>query len=109
MADSVNVNIKQTAYTNAIDKLEQDLNELEKARDDYEAQERQIDEFWTGDAADSAKETIVKSIEQVETAAESVRQNIEALKTGQKQASSIDSEIQDEINQAKNTISRMFD
>lgn len=109
MADSVNVNIKQTAYTNAIDKLEQYLNELEKARDDYEAQERQIDEFWTGDAADSAKETIAKSIEQVETAAESVRQNIEALKTGQKQASSIDSEIRDEINQAKNTISRMFD
>lgn len=109
MADKVNVNIKQTAYTNAIDKLEQYLNELEKARDDYEAQERQIDDFWTGDAADSAKETIAKSIEQVETAAESVRQNIEALKTGQKQASSIDSEIRDEINQAKNTISRMFD
>lgn len=109
MAGTVNVNIKQVAYTNAISKLEQYLNELEKARDDYEAQERQIDEFWTGAAADSAKETIAKSIEQVETAAESVRQNIEALRTGQKQASSVDAEIQDEINQSKNTISRMFD
>ena len=44
MADAVNVNIKQTAYTNAISKLEQYLNDLQSARDDYEAQERQIEQ-----------------------------------------------------------------
>lgn len=108
MADAVNVNIKQTAYTNAISKLEQYLNDLQSARDDYEAQERQIEQFWTGEAAESAKKTIQKSIEQVDKAAESVRQNLEAVKKGQSDASSIESGIQDEMNTAHNTISNLF-
>ena len=108
MADAVNVNIKQTAYTNAISKLEKYLNDLQEARDDYEDQERKIEQFWTGEAAESAKKTIQKSIEQVDKAAESVRQNLEAVKKGQSDASSIESGIQDEMNTAHNTISNLF-
>lgn len=108
MADAVNVNIKQTAYTNAISKLEQYLNDLQSARDDYEAQERQIEQFWTGEAAESAKKTIQKSIEQVDKAAESVRQNLEAVKKGQSDASSIESNIEKEMDTARNTISNLF-
>lgn len=108
MADAVNVNIKQTAYTNAIGKLEKYLNDLQEARDDYEDQERKIEQFWTGEAAESAKKTIQKSIEQVDKAAESVRQNLEAVKKGQSDASSIESGIQDEMNAAQSTIGNLF-
>lgn len=108
MADAVKVNIKQTAYTNAIAKLEQYLDQLQDARDDYENQERQINQFWTGEAAESAKTTIQKSIEQVDKAAESVRQNLEAVKKGQTQASSIESQIEDDMSTASNTISNLF-
>ena len=108
MADAVNVNINQTAYTNAIGKLEKYLNDLQEARDDYEDQERKIEQFWTGEAAESAKKTIQKSIEQVDKAAESVRQNLEAVKKGQSDASNIESNIEKEMDTARNTIGNLF-
>lgn len=108
MANPVNVNIKQTAYTAAINNLEACLTELEQAREQYEAQERKIDDFWTGAAADSAKQTIAKSIEQVEVSAKSVRENIEAIRKGQDKSSSIQSKIQNDLNESKNKISNLF-
>ena len=108
MADQVQVNIKHTAYTNAINQLEGYLKELQDARNEYENLQGQIKDFWTGDSADSANETIKAAIQQVDTAAQSVQENIEALKAGQQSASTIDKSIQDKMAEARNAIESLY-
>ena len=108
MADQVQVNIKHTAYTNAINRLEGYLKELQSARDDYEQQRQQFSQFWTGDSADSATKTIEAAIKQVDTAAQSVQENIEALKAGQQSASTIDKSIQDKMAEARRAIESLY-
>lgn len=108
MAGSVNIKIKQSAYTNAINQLQSKLKELEGARELYNQQREQIPNFWEGDAADKAYETIGQAIEQVKTAAQSVEENIAAIQKAQDEANQMDNETRQSIEDAKKAIQDLF-
>ena len=108
MAGSVNIKIKQSAYTNAINQLQSKLRELENAREEYNQQREAIPNFWEGDAADQAYETIGQAIEQVKTAAQSVEENIAAIQKTQEEANQLDSQTQQSIEDAKKAIQNLF-
>lgn len=106
--DSTVLNIKNTAYTSAISQLQSKLRELENARDEYDQQRRAIPEFWSGDAADSAYETIGISIEQVKKAYKTVEENIQTLQEAQQDAASIDSDARQKLEDAKKAVQDLF-
>lgn len=109
MAGSANINIKQNAYSNAINQLESKLRELENAREDYNQLREQIPDFWSGDAADEAYETIGAAIEQVKTSADAVKENIQAIQKTQEEATQLDTQTQQSIEDAKKAVQSLFE
>ena len=109
MARSANINIKQSAYSNAITQLESKLRELENARNDYNELRDQIPDFWSGDAADEAYETIGAAIEQVKTSADAVKENIQAIQKTQEEATQLDTQTQQSIEDAKKAVQSLFE
>lgn len=108
MANSVNIKIKQSAYANAISQLQSKLKELENAREEYNQQREAIPDFWSGDAADEAYDTIGAAIEQVKTAAQSVEENIAAIQKTQEDANQLDNETKQSIEDAKKAVQSLF-
>ena len=109
MAGSANFNIKQSAYSNAINQLDSKLRELENAREDYNQLREQIPDFWSGDAADEAYETIGAAIEQVKTSADAVKENIQAIQKTQEEATQLDTQTQQSIEDAKKAVQSLFE
>lgn len=109
MAGSANINIKQSAYSNVINQLESKLRELENAREDYNQLREQIPDFWSGDAADEAYETIGAAIEQVKTSADAVKENIQAIQKTQEEATQLDTQTQQSIEDAKKAVQNLFE
>ena len=109
MAGSANINIKQSAYSNAITQLESKLRELENARNDYNELRDQIPDFWSGDAADEAYETIGAAIEQVKTSADAVKENIQAIQKTQEEATQLDTQTQQSIKKKKKAVQSLFE
>lgn len=109
MAGSANINIKQSAYSNAINQLESKLRELENAREDYNQLRERIPDFWSGDAADEAYETIGAAIEQVKTSADAVKENIQAIQKTQEEATQLDTQTQQSIEDAKKAVQSLFE
>lgn len=106
--DSVRLALKSSVYTDAVTQLDSKLKLLNQARTDYDTQRREIPNFWSGDEADEAYETIGENIENVKKAYQAVEDNMKAFQEAEQQAGSVSSEVKQKLQEERKKVQSLF-
>lgn len=105
---SIELNFDPTAYDSAQSELFRQLGKLQEARNDYDTLKNQINNFWKGAEAESARETIQSNIKLVDQAYENVKKQQETYKNANEEAAQKREEFKNAMSEAKAAVEALF-
>ena len=105
---SIELNFDPTAYDSAQSELFEQLGKLQEARNKYDALKNQINNFWKGAEAESARETIQSNIKLVDQAYENVKKQQQTYKTANEEAAQKREDFKSAMTEAKAAVEALF-
>lgn len=105
---SIELNFDPDSYDTAQSELFRQLGQLQEARNEYDALKNQINNFWKGAEAESARETIQSNIKLVDQAYENVKKQQQTYKTANEEAAKKREDFKNAMNEAKAAVEALF-